>query len=273
MKAKEIQCKIGSFGAWGSYFENWQALQGLLQGHTIPEKKLKGPKPAIIPANERRRAPLPVRLAVESSWQATSHVGIEPDLLNCVFVSGLGDTDLTDYMCKVLASDHKELSPTKFHNSVHNAAAGYWTISTKTMRSANSVAGYKQSVSLALFEAMVQCQSEKVPVLVTFYDAPVSKILEPLLLNPEAFAFSLVLFPPSHQAHGPLISAKVEQQELVNWPPLTCSNSYIQSLYKANPSAKIMCLAELFEQKDKNETANLINMPLSEGTSLSIHLL
>ena len=27
-----------------------------------------------------------------------------------------------------LAADPRELSPTRFHNSVHNAPAGYWTV-------------------------------------------------------------------------------------------------------------------------------------------------
>ena len=266
MQATELKCKIAGVGAWGSHFASWDELKGLLHGDTTPETKNKGPKPAVIPANERRRAPLPVRLAVESSWQATQSAGIAPDSLTCVFASGLGDTDLTDYMCKTLASEHKELSPTKFHNSVHNAPAGYWTISTGTMRAANSVAGFEQSVSLTLLEAMVQCESEGVPLLVTLYDAPVADVLKPLLANQQAFAFSLIVLPMSSDMDGIPVSAKVTSEKSVTWPQLTSQNPYIRSLYAENPSAKILCLAELLSQ-----TQHAVSMPLSKGTSITLY--
>ncbi|MGS2718102.1 beta-ketoacyl synthase chain length factor [Eionea flava] len=270
MQAKKLQCKIVGIGAWGGYFESWEALQAILQGGNLPDEKLKGPKPSIIPSNERRRAPLPVRLAVESSWQATQSANISPEALTCVFVSGLGDTDLTDYMCKTLASDNKELSPTKFHNSVHNAAAGYWTISTNTMTAANSVAGYKHSVALAIFEAMVQCESENTPMLVTFYDSPASTMLKPLMLNRESFAFSLILFPASHDIDGTAVEATIDTN-ITAWPKLNCNHEYIQSLYNDNPSARILCLAEYLD--NNGSSSNTINMPLSLSSSLSIKFL
>ncbi len=266
MQAKELKCKIAGIGAWGSYFDSWQALQQLLDGESLPETKNKGPKPTIIPANERRRAPLPVRLAVESSWQATQSAGLEPDTLTCVFASGLGDTELTDYMCKTLASEHKELSPTKFHNSVHNAPAGYWTISTGTMSAANSVAGYEESVSLTLVEALIQCVTEHKPMLVTFYDAPVADVLKPILSNQETFAFSLVILPVDANIDGVEMTAEVTTAEQPAWPALQSSSEYISSMYADNPSAKILCLAELIATSNGNKS---VTMPLSQGTSVS----
>lgn len=270
MQAKQLKCKVASLGTWNGYFENWVALQALLNGSPMPESKLKSPKPEIIPANERRRAPLPVKLAIESSMQATLEQQIDPKTLSCVFVSGLGDTELTDYMCKVLASDNKELSPTKFHNSVHNAAAGYWTISTDTMSAANSIAGYQQSVSLALFEAMVQCQSENTPILVTFYDAPVSQVLQPLLHNQEAFAFSLVLYPESSDVPGQLITATVETIKTPDWPVLAVENDYLNLLYQSNPNARVLCFAELLNNPSLFD--GCLAMPLSDETTLSIKI-
>ncbi|MCW8108905.1 beta-ketoacyl synthase chain length factor [Alteromonas ponticola] len=269
MQTRDLTCKVASIGAWGSYFDSWETLQQLMQTKSVPAAKNKGPKPEVIPPNERRRAPLPVRLAVESSWQASQSAGIAPDTLTCVFVSGLGDTDLTDYMCKVLASEHKELSPTKFHNSVHNAPAGYWTISTKTMCAANSVAGFEESVSLTLLEAMIQCESEGVPLLVTFYDAPVADRLKPLLTNQEPFAFSLIIYPLSADIEGIALRARVNNSQTATWPVLSTENQYISGLYTDNPSAKILCLAEIFNQKNKAHEG--INLPLSKGTSITFY--
>ena len=56
--------------------------------------------------------------------------GRDPATLPSVFTSAHGDLAVNDYMCATLATQPTAISPTRFHNSVHNAAAGYWTIAT-----------------------------------------------------------------------------------------------------------------------------------------------
>ena len=252
---KSFSCKVISFGAWGDGFESWNELVELIEkkGATLKEgaSSSKGPKPEVIPANERRRSPLPVRLAVETSWQATQAANIDPKELTCVFVSGFGDTQLTDYMCKVLATESKELSPTKFHNSVHNAAAGYWTISTGCEKAANSVAGFQDSVSLTLMEAMIQCQQEKKPILLTFFDAPVSTVLTDIMGNGSSFSFSMIIAPDDTLYAGlklnnkeVFLTAKVIAESSC-WPDLVNVHSDIEDCYTNNPSARILSLVEL----------------------------
>ena len=265
-----IPCLIAGIGAWGRYFHNWQELNSLFKGIKLCDGELSGPKPHLVPANERRRLPLPARLAIESSWQATQAAGVDLENLTSVFVSGLGDTDLTDYMCKVLASEHKELSPTKFHNSVHNAPAGYWTISSKNMASATSVAGYEHSTSLALLEALIQLRSENNPVLVTLYDAPVSDILEPLLLNKEPFSFSLLLVPEGQNFEGVKLEVSVEDGVETGWAPLLTQDNYLQTLHKYNPSAKILGFVEHYICRDRVD--NDLLMPLSTATALKLRI-
>ncbi len=46
--------------------------------------------------------------------------------------------------------------PTKFHNSVHNAAAGYWTIATGCLKPYTSVSGYYFTYGEGLLEAASQ---------------------------------------------------------------------------------------------------------------------
>lgn len=259
-----LKCKIVSVGTWGAHFANFDALRLLLSGGSEMAEPLKGPKPEIIPANERRRAPLTVRLAVESSWQACEGCGLSPKELASVFVSGYGDTGLTDYMCRVLASDTKQLSPTKFHNSVHNAPAGYWTISTGATLAANSVAGFHNSVTNALLEAITQCHVEQTPVLVTFYDAPVATTMRSILTNDQAFAGSVIICPESSPHSGSLISAEVKAHTC-EWPALASSNPMLQSLYQSNPSAKLLCM---FEQLAAEKNRQSLCLPLSQATSL-----
>ncbi len=263
-----LQAKIVSVGAWGHDFRDWQDLQNLFNGLAFEDDGAKGPKPEVIPANERRRAPLPVRLAVESSWQAAQNSPFSPEELSCVFVSALGDTQLTDYMCKVLAGESKQLSPTKFHNSVHNAAAGYWTISTGCMKAANSVAGYEESVSLTLLEALTQIENEKIPMLLTFYDAPVSAVLKGLLKNDEPFAVSLVLAPHDINADGVKINAEV-LQESAQWPELKNCSEQLKALYENTPTARILTLLQLLMMTETNPQRTL-DLPLSAGSSMRL---
>lgn len=265
---QDLAFKVLGVGAWGSSFRNWSDLQSRLVGGQFEDDGAKGPKPEVIPANERRRAPLPVRLAVEASSQACAHADIDPGQLACVFVSGLGDTQLTDYMCKVLAGENKALSPTKFHNSVHNAAAGYWTISTNCMQAANSVAGFDESVSLTLMEALVQAQAERRALLLTFYDAPSSPVLKELLKNEHSFAVSIIIAPSDldiarANTAAPELSASVIEQ-ISDWPDGSWSGD-LATCYVTNPMARILPFLELLTSQRKELT-----MPLSAATALSI---
>ncbi len=262
-----LSCKIVALGAWGEGFLDWPGLQDLLQGGAVVENVVGAPKPDIIPANERRRAPLPVRLAVESSLQATQSSGFDAKELSCVFVSGIGDTQLTDYMCKVLATDNKQLSPTKFHNSVHNAAAGYWTMSTGCMKAASSIAGFGESVPLALLEAIVQCLQENVPVLLTFYDAPSCTVLQGLLKSDQAFSVSMIIVPLASKKEGTLLTVEVKQQA-ADWPVIDLPEN-LQHCYENNPAARLLPVLEKITNKN-HPPGTLLNMPLSAGSSLVI---
>lgn len=266
-----IEFDILGVGAWGAIVRNWNDLQALLNGQPLLDDGSKGPKPEVIPANERRRAPLPVRLAIEASWQACQQSGFDSTELSSVFVSGLGDTQLTDYMCRALIGDNKALSPTKFHNSVHNAAAGYWTISTACMRSANSIAGHKRSMPLALLEALIESQAHNTPMLVCFYDAPCSDVLQDLLKNQQPFSAAIVISPKTFLHDKPIIAsvrAKVLTEPSV-WPTLNC-DSFLSECYQTNPAARILPLLKMICCAGR--TINTMQMPLSSETSLKLTL-
>ncbi len=268
MNKSTLRCSIKAVGGWGQNFTNWEELSDLLTTGSTVENTATSPKPEIIPANERRRAPLPVKLAIESSWQATQSADIDPKDLACVFVSGIGDTQLTDYMCKVLATENMQLSPTKFHNSVHNAAAGYWTISTGCMKAANSVAGFNESVPLALLEAITQCVQENISVLITFYDAPSSEVLKPLLKNEQSFAISLIIQPynASNDIQSENVSLEIDVlPEACEWPTLALEEE-LSKCYQTNPVARILALLDVIARK----TSGSIKLPMSNETTLQL---
>lgn len=264
-----VKCKITGIGAWGPGFTSWEALKNLLINESsdpLPDASV--PKPGVIPANERRRAPLPVKLAVETSTQATEASGVSPKDLACVFGSGLGDTEITDYMCRVLTTEQKQLSPTKFHNSVHNAAAGYWTISTDCMKSANSVAAYHETAGISLLEAVSQCAEENAPVLISLFDTKAHKVYREIFSNDVPFAASVIIA-PENNADTPCIATleiAVEAKAKAHQP---LNSEQLNPIYQQNPAAKILVLLEAIANDSKTNT---LSMPLNHHTSLNIRV-
>ena len=98
-------------------------------------------------------------------------------------------------ICEALASPERELSPTRFHNSVHNAAAGYWTIAAGSRRPSASVCGYDASFTAGLLEAASQVCAERAAVLLVAYDVPYPPPLQAVRPFTEPFAVALLLTP------------------------------------------------------------------------------
>jgi hypothetical protein len=145
--------------------------------------------------NERRRAPESVRLAVEVAGQAVSMSGRDAATMACVFASSHGDQAITDYMCSTLAHAPTQLSPTRFHNSVHNAPVGYWTIATGCHAPSTAVAAGRASFGAGLLEAVGQVLAEQQPVLLVCSDIGGSGPLAEVTGCREPFGCALVLAP------------------------------------------------------------------------------
>jgi len=52
---KTIDFSILGIGAWGANFRNSDDLAALLNGQTLEDDGAKGPKPEVIPANDKTR--------------------------------------------------------------------------------------------------------------------------------------------------------------------------------------------------------------------------
>src|SRR5690606_21763211 len=126
--------------------------------------------PRMLAPNERRRAPPSVAIALEVALAACEDAAREPAALPSVFASTHGDLAITDYMCATLAEDPRAISPTKFHNSVHNAAAGYWTIGAGCLRPATALSAHRASFAQGLLEALAQLACGDEAVLLAAYD-------------------------------------------------------------------------------------------------------
>ncbi|HEY7761072.1 MAG TPA: beta-ketoacyl synthase chain length factor [Burkholderiales bacterium] len=162
---------IEGIALWGSRFPGWELARAVLRGEArAPQAPAPRPLPALLPANERRRAPDSVAIALEVAAKACAAAGRDPRSVNSVFASTHGDLAVTDYMCETLAHTPAQLSPTKFHNSVHNAAAGYWTIATGCKAPYTSLSARAWTFAEGLLEALVQADCDATAVLYVAYD-------------------------------------------------------------------------------------------------------
>lgn len=165
-----LTATIESVGYWNNGLPSWLHACDFVATGALPEGVAGKPAPQLLPPNERRRAPESVAVALDVALAACTAAGRDPATLPSVFTSTHGDLSITDYMCAMLASDPTAISPTKFHNSVHNAAAGYWTIGAHCMQAATAISAYDASFAEGLLEALMQLDAGAEAVLLVGYD-------------------------------------------------------------------------------------------------------
>ncbi|MCK7592372.1 beta-ketoacyl synthase chain length factor [Pseudomarimonas salicorniae] len=163
--------RIDGIGFWASGLPGWDLARRFIETGELPEAAPRKPAPDLLPPNERRRAPDTVALAIEVAMAACRDAGADPAALPSVFTSTHGDLAITDYMCASLAEAPRSISPTKFHNSVHNAAAGYWTIGVGCHAPATALSAFDASFAQGLLEAAAQLADGAPQVLLVAYDA------------------------------------------------------------------------------------------------------
>ncbi|MGH8026194.1 MAG: beta-ketoacyl synthase chain length factor [Pseudoxanthomonas sp.] len=165
-----LSAGVAGIGFWTRGLPSWEAARAYLADGALPVDAPAKPSPQLLAPNERRRTPETVAVALEVALAACTAAGRDPAMLSSVFASTHGDLTITDYMCQTLASEPQAISPTRFHNSVHNAAAGYWTIGTGAMAPATAISAYDASFAQGLLEAMAQLATGTDAVLLVGYD-------------------------------------------------------------------------------------------------------
>lgn len=207
-----LSAVVEGVGYWSQGLPSWAAARAWAQGATEPDGAPARPAPTLLAANERRRAPESVAVALEVALAACQAAGRDPASLPSVFASSHGDMAITDYMCATLASEPRTISPTRFHNSVHNAAAGYWTIGTGAMRPTTAISALQASFAQGLIEALAQLAAGDEAVLLVGYDGNAAGPLGRIAHSRGLLGAALVLARPERrQRPGPLLRAWLDQ--------------------------------------------------------------
>jgi len=188
-----LSATIAGIGFWTDGLPDWDAARAFALDGTRPESAPARPSPQLLAPNERRRAPGSVAVALEVAMVACRDAGIAPETLPSVFASTHGDLGITDYMCDTLATDPTAISPTKFHNSVHNAAAGYWTIGAGCTEATTALSAYDATFAQGLLEALMQLATGSPAVLLVAYDTASAGLLGTVTRSKGLLGAALVL--------------------------------------------------------------------------------
>ena len=192
--AAPLTAYIEGIGILGPGFSDWPSAAAILSGAAAYNaSRTVVPAPTSLPPAERRRTGTVVKLALAIGFEATMRARIDTSTLPTVFTSSGGDGDNCHAICQVLASSDRQLSPTRFHNSVHNVAAGYWGIAAKAPAAANVLCAFDASFVAGLLEALTQVVVERTPLLLLAYDTQYPQPLHAKRPISDAFGVAFVL--------------------------------------------------------------------------------
>lgn len=118
---------------------------------------------AFQPADRRRLNPL-TALALKTMEAAVDPLWRERIAeIPLVYASAEGDGDVLAKLLDAIGK-RQPVSPTQFHNSVHNAAAGYWSIGLGSQAATSALCAGSDTFGVALGEAGMQACAFASPV-------------------------------------------------------------------------------------------------------------
>lgn len=243
---------------------SWQRAIGVLRGEVPYVYEPLAPHvPALLPANERRRATAAIRLAFQAAEDAMRGTSLAASDLATVFASSDADLQIIHRICVALTATPRFISPTDFHNSVHNAAAGYWSIAVGSRGPSSTLSSHDASFAAGLLEASLMACVDGCDTLLVAFDFPAP---EPLLAkrpmaHPAATAMILTKNPTAHSLCALTCSATTESETPSSIPAL-------EELRSGNPAARSLPLLERLVSR----TFGRVVLPHVAGGNLAVDL-
>jgi len=217
------------------------------------------PDKSLLPAAMRRRTSLTTRLAVTAATHACRHAGLEPKTLPSVFASVGGEIQVTDSLCRNLADSDGMISPTQFHNSVHNTTGGYWTILHQCRRPSTAIAALDDTFAMGLLETWNQVQFGGDPILLVCYDEEWPQYLAPPT-GKAALACAFIV--ADGKQAGPKITRPVRQESGIRnqesgGEERERTDSQLDALAKEAPAAAALPLLQALSNKTARSSVPL----------------
>jgi hypothetical protein len=231
---------VSGIGVLGPGLRGWPETEAVLSGRqewAWTETPL--PVPETLPPTERRRTGRVVRLAFAAGLEATRQANVAPGGLPVVFASSSGDGDNCHEICQTLATANRALSPTRFHNSVHNAPAGYWSIAAGSQLPSTTICASDASFAAGFLEAVAQMGVAGSATAVIAYDLDYPPPLHAVRPIAAPFAIGLVLEPEP----GPNVLARLAIR-LDTAAPSQLAHRQLNSMLASIPAAQGLILLE-----------------------------
>lgn len=240
MSTGSLHVAVEAVALLGPGLPDWENSRPVLLG-----TQAYNPQPVALPAPpelspaERRRAIMSVRLALAVGAAAVRMARRTPQELPAVFASSGADGETIDAILAVLATPNREVSPTRFHNSVHNAAAGYWGLAMQSQEATVSVCAHDASFASGLLEAAVQAVADERPVLLVAYDLPYPGPLHAMRSICGQFGVALVVAPADSDRGAARLRIRLEEAQGTGD---TCTVPALDALRCGNPAARSLPL-------------------------------
>jgi hypothetical protein len=302
-----LSAYVEAIGVRGPGLADWPSTASILRGASpydnVPTEL---PPPGQLPSAERRRAVPVVRIAfaaaeeamrmlragpqnaphdaLQSESQAASPAGspAEPHreprnapqaglagegALPTVFASSGGDGLNYHQICETLASDDKKISPTRFHNSVHNAPSGYWSIATRDMASSNVLCAHDASFGAGLLDALAQIVCEGARVMLVAYESDYPEPLHSVRPLVASFGVAFVLAAErSAQSFARLDVA------LTDAPADTLADPALEALRHGVPSARSLPLLAALASLTAGDTREPVGRVIEYQPDSTLHI-
>lgn len=185
---------INGVGLIAPGLPDWPVARAVLRGeHPWERAPSVLPAPVLLPPAERRRASRVIKLALGLGLEAAA--GDDVARLATVFTASGSDGHNCHAICEQLATDDRHISPTRFHNSVHNAPAGYWGIATKSMAPCQVLCAHDGSFGAGLLDALGQVVLDQQSTLLMAYDSEYPEPLNGVRPLPDCAGVSFLLEP------------------------------------------------------------------------------
>lgn len=243
-----LSAYIQGIGLIGPGLRDWQSGARAIAGE---ERYSPGPtsvpSPDGLPPAERRRTGATVKLALAVAQQAVVAAGVDPEGLPAVFSSSGGDGVICHEICETLASADRQVSPTRFHNSVHNAAAGYWSLATGATATSTALCAHDGSFAAGLLEALALLTVERTPVLLSAYETTYPEPLHAKRPLPDSFAVALVLTPGPAPNAGARVTVNPCSAEAAGD---RLADPQLEALRAALPAARSLPLLRLLARRE-----------------------
>lgn len=248
-----LQLRVMGVGLLAPGLPSWEAALPVLRGDApYVDAPAVVPPPQRLPAAERRRAGTAVKAALTVADAACADAALDPAGLATVFASSSGDGANCHALCETLAHPpgaDRLVSPTRFTNSVHNAAAGYWHIAVASQHASTSVCAHDDSFSAGLVAALVQLPALRAPLLLVASDTPYPEPLHAARPLPGTMGVALVLAPGHGSGAGAArMTARLLPQAEAG--PLTrCADAGLEDLRERIPAARALPLLQAIARR------------------------